>query len=181
MQRVLINSELRVERVSPVDDEHDGGAEQKAGQANLKKRKKETFTDGLFITDGLYTKSTRAHTYTELIHEWLREPRGAPLDISRCLGGGFDAATQRPSYAPARRPPAGEKILRLLSQQALGLTRYICMHTYIHTHIYIYIYIYTYILIYRVNAPACRPPWAAGAAAPAMHTSTHAYRTARPG
>jgi len=38
-------------------------------------------------TDGLYTKGARAHTHRELIREWLWQPKGSSLKISRCLGG----------------------------------------------------------------------------------------------
>jgi len=31
------------------------------------------------FTDGLYTKGTRAHTHSELIREWLWEPKGSSL------------------------------------------------------------------------------------------------------
>ena len=55
-------------------------------------------------TDGVYTKGTRAHTHREPIREWLWEPKGAPWNISRCLGGGVDAATLVAALAPARRP-----------------------------------------------------------------------------
>jgi len=43
----------------------------------------------------------RAYEHREVIRKCLSEPRGAPLDASGCLGGGIDAATLWPSYAPA--------------------------------------------------------------------------------
>jgi len=52
------------------------------------------------LTDGLYTKGTRAHTHRALIREWLWEPKGGSPGLTR-----VDAATLWPSCAPARRPP----------------------------------------------------------------------------
>ena len=52
------------------------------------------------FADGLYIKSTRAHTHRELIREWLCEPKGNSLRYISVFGGGVDAATLRPSYAP---------------------------------------------------------------------------------
>jgi len=39
-------------------------------------------------TDGSSILSTRAHTHRELIRGWLWGRRGAPLNVSRCFGGG---------------------------------------------------------------------------------------------
>jgi len=76
------------------------------------------------FTDGLYTKSTHAHTYRELIREWLWEPKGSSLGYIQVLGGGESRPRSYDFYAPARRPPcaAGAATPTVWQQHAFCLS-----------------------------------------------------------
>jgi len=81
------------------------------------------------IKDGVYTKSTRAHTYRERIREWLCGGlRGGTLDISRCLGGA--------------QPHTG---LILSMARLCGFHWSVSRNHLIYLGIYLYLYLYLYL------------------------------------
>ena len=58
----------------------------------------------------MHKEHTRTHAQGTDCESGFGSLRGALLDVSRCLGGGVDAATFSPSYAPGRRPPCSQAL-----------------------------------------------------------------------